>query len=225
MSNLYHDLLVVKEKPKSYISEAYRTLRTNIEFINTESNINTIMFASAVPQEGMSICIANLAITIIENRKKVLIVDCDFRMPQIHKLFGSDNKPGLTNILIVDDILSEVLKKADEISSNLSYITSGPLPSNPSGLLGSEKMKEVIEEMKKQADIILFYSTPIIGFADSLELAKQVDGVILFLNAGIVTQDAAKQAKALLEKVKAKILGVVLNNVIIKQKDYYKYYH
>jgi len=216
--------LVVKTNPKSHISEAYRALKTNIEFLNIDKSLQTIMITSAIPQEGISIGIANLALTIAESRKKVIIVDCDLRMPLIHTVFGSDIKPGLTNVLVVDKKLSEVIQQADKIHSNLYYITSGPVPPNPSGMLSSEKMKVVIEELKKQADAILFYSTPVIGFVDSLELANQVDGVILFLNAGKVKQIVAKQAKELLEKAKAKIFGVVLNDVNIKHEDYYQYY-
>jgi capsular exopolysaccharide synthesis family protein len=225
MPNKYSDWLVVKSKPKSHISEAYRTLRTNIEFSNLDKPLNTIMITSAVPQEGKTTNTVNLALTIAESGKKVIIVDADLRVPLIHKVFNSDSKPGLTNVLVDNKKLSEVIKKADEINSNLYYITSGPIPPNPSELLGSEKMKAVIEELKKQADILIFDSAPVIGFADSLELANQVDGVVLILNAGMVTRDATKQAKALLEKAKAKILGVVLNNVDIKREGYYYYYH
>jgi capsular exopolysaccharide synthesis family protein len=225
MSNKYSDWLVVKSKPKSHVSEAYRTLRTNIEFSNLDKPLNTIMVTSAVPQEGKTTNTVNLALTIAESGKKVIIIDVDLRVPLIHKVFNSDSKPGLTNVLVLNKKLSEVIKKADEINSNLYYITSGPIPHNPSELLGSEKMKAVIEELKEQADTLIFDSAPVIGFADSLELANQVDGVVLILNAGMVTRDAAKQAKALLEKAKAKILGVVLNNVDIKREDYYHYYH
>ena len=161
---------------------------------------------------------------MIISGKKVIIVDCDLRMPLIHKVFDSDSKPGLTNVLVVDKKLSEVIQKADETNSNLYYITAGPVPPNPSGLISSEKMKAVIDELKKKDYTIILNSAPVIGFADSLELANQVDGVLLFLNAGMVSRDAAKQAKSLLEKAKARILGVVLNEVDMKKEDYYQYY-
>ena len=225
MPNKYSDWLVVKSKPKSQISEAYRTLRTNIEFSNLDKPLNTIMVTSAVPQEGKTTNCVNLALTIAESGKKVIIVDADFRVPLIHKIFNSDSKPGLTNVLVDNKKLSEVIKKADGIDANLYYIPCGPIPPNPSELLGSDKMKTIIEELKQQADTIIFDSPPTIGFADSLVLANQLDGVVLLLSSGEVSRDAAKQAKSLLEKAKAKILGVVLNKVDIKRESYYHYYH
>ena len=225
MPNNFNEMLIVKNKPRSHISEAYRTLRTNIKFSSLDKPLNTIMVTSAVPQEGKTTNTVNLALTIAESGKKVIIIDADLRVPLIHKVFNSDSKPGITNVLVDNKKLSEVIKKADEINSNLYYITSGPIPPNPSELLGSEKMKSIIEELKKQADTLIFDSAPVIGFADSLVLANQVDGVVLTLSAGEVTRDAAKQAKLLLEKAKAKILGVVLNKVDIKREGYYYYYH
>ena len=225
MAKKFDDMLIVKNKPRSHISEAYRTLRTNIKFSSLDKPLNTIMVTSAVPQEGKTTNTVNLALTIAESGEKVIIIDADLRVPLIHKVFNSDSNPGLTNVLVDNKKLSEVIKKADEIDSNLYYIPSGPIPPNPSELLGSEKMKAVIEELKEQADTLIFDSAPVIGFADSLVLANQVDGVVLILNAGMVTRDAAKQAKLLLEKAKAKILGVVLNKVDIKRESYYYYYH
>jgi len=225
MPNEYTEMLIVKNKPKSHISEAYRTLRTNIKFSSLDKPLNTIMVTSAVPQEGKTTNCVNLALTIAESGKKVIIVDADFRVPLIHKVFNSDSKPGLTNVLVDNKKLSEVIKKADGIDANLYYIPCGPIPPNPSELLGSDKMKTIIEELKQQADTIIFDSPPTIGFADSLVLANQLDGVVLLLSSGEVSRDAAKQAKSLLEKAKAKILGVVLNKVDIKRESYYYYYH
>lgn len=225
MTEEYAEMLVVKNKPKSHISEAYRTLRTNIKFSSLDKPLNTIMVTSAVPHEGKTTNAVNLALTIAESGKKVMIIDADFRRPIIHKIFKSDSKPGLTNVLVGNMKLSEVIKKADEIDANLYYIPCGPIPPNPSELLGSDKMKTVIEELKQQADTIIFDTPPTIGFADSLVLANQMDGVVLLLSSGQVTRDAAKQAKLLLEKAKANILGVILNKVDVKREGYYYYYH
>lgn len=225
MSEQYAQMLIVKNKPKSHISEAYRTLRTNIKFSSLDKPLNTIMVTSAVPKEGKTTNVVNLALTIAESGKKVIIVDADFRRPIVHKIFKSDSKPGLTNVLVGNMKLSEVIKKADEIDSNLYYIPCGPIPPNPSELLGSDKMKTIIEELKQLADTIIFDTPPTIGFADSLVLANQMDGVVLVLSSGEVTRDAAKQAKLLLEKAKARILGVILNKVDVKREGYYYYYH
>ena len=225
MANKHLDWLVVKSKPKSHISEAYRILMTNIEFSNLDKPINTILVTSAVPQKGKTTITANLALTFAKSGKKVIIVDSDLRLPLIHKVFNRDNKPGLTNVLVNDKKIPEVIKRADDIHSNLYFIPSGPIPPNPSELLGSGRMKAIIKELKEEADMIIFDSPPVIGFTESVILANQVDGVVLILNAGMVTQDTAKQAKALLEKTKAKILGVVLNNVDTKKESYYQYYN
>ncbi len=225
MSEEYAEMLIVKTKPKSHISEAYRTLRTNIKFSSLDKPLKTIMITSSVPHEGKTTNAVNLALTISESGKKVIIVDADLRRPVVHKVFNSDSKPGLTNVLVGSMKLSEVIKRADEIDSHLYYIPCGPIPPNPSELLGSDKMKTVIEELKQQADTIIFDTPPTIGFADSLVLANQMDGVVLLLSSGEVTRDAAKQAKLLLEKAKANILGVILNRVDVKREGYYYYYH
>jgi capsular exopolysaccharide synthesis family protein len=202
----YAEMLIVKTKPKSHISEAYRTLRTNIKFSSLDKPLKTIMITSSVPHEGKT-------------------TNADLRRPIVHKVFNSDSKPGLTNVLVGSMKLSEVIKRADEIDSHLYYIPCGPIPPNPSELLGSDKMKTVIEELKQQADTIIFDTPPTIGFADSLVLANQMEGVVLLLSSGEVTRDAAKQAKLLLEKAKANILGVILNRVDVKREGYYYYYH
>jgi len=163
----FNEMLIVKNKPKSHIGEAYRTLRTNIKFssLDTFKYNNGYQCSSSRRKTTNTV---NLALTIAESRKKVIIVDADLRRPLIHKVFNSDSKPGITNVLVDNKKLSEVIKRADEIDSNLYYIASGPIPLNPSELLGSEKMKSIIiEELKKQADTLIFDSPPVIGFADS----------------------------------------------------------
>lgn len=223
MEDIQNNRFIVKAKPNSRTSEAYQTLRTNIDFLASEQKLNSIMITTPVPQKGIHISIVNLALTFALNGKKVIIIDCDLRMPMIHKVFGSEIKPGLTNALIVDIEFIEIIKKADAVHTNLFYITSGPIPPNPSRLFSSGKMKTVIEGLKKKVDIILLYAPPVIGFTDSLQLAKLVDGTILFLNSGKVDQDVANQAKELLENMKANILGVVLNQVNLTNEDYYRF--
>jgi len=224
MPKEYPDWLVLKSKPKSQISEAYRFLRANIEFSVTDKHVSTMLVTSAVPQESITSNIINLALAMVETGKKVIIVDSNLRAPLIHKAFDGDNKPGLTNVLVNHKTLSEVVKKAEDLHSNLRYIPSGPIPPNPSELLVSEKMKTVIRELREQANMIMFTSPPVIGFSDSIVLANQVDSVALIINAGEISQEMAKQAKGLLEKVKTKMLGVILNNVEIKNENFYHYY-
>jgi len=221
----YSNSFVIRDDPRSPVSEAFRTLRTNIKFAGSGDNpVQTILVCSSVPSEGKSILLSNLALTMAQNGEKVIICDCDLRRPIINKIFKEKNMQGLTNLLIGDKELSEVIHK-NNLHPNLSYIPSGPIPPNPYELLGTRKMSEVIKVLKDQADIVLFDSPPIIGFADSLLLANQVDGVLLVVEVKRVNREAVKQAKTLLEKSKAKILGVVLNKVDLKRDGYYYNYH
>ena len=221
----YAHTFVIRDDPASPVSEAFRTLRTNIKFYgSSDKPIRSIMISSAIPGEGKSILLANLALTMAQNGDKVIICDCDFRRPVINKIFKGNNRQGLTNVLIGDKKIADILESSDRIHSNLSHIHSGPVPPNP--LLGSEKMKTVIKELKEQADMVLFDSPPIIGFADGLVLGNQVDGVIIAVEVNRVHREAVKQTKELLQKAKAKILGVVLNKVDLKREGhYYNYYY
>lgn len=225
MINKQNDRLEVKSNPNSIISASYQYIKTNIELICLEKKIKTIMIASAVPCAGLNINTANIALALANSKRRVVIVDCDLHIPSIHQIFKSDFKPGLTNVLVVDEKVSEVMRQANNLNLNLYYIPSGVLPPNPSVLIGSDKMKALLIDLKKHTDIIILHSPPIIGFADTLELARLADGVILVLNAGIVTWDSAKHAKKLLEKIKANILGVIVSNVNPKKEEYYQIFH
>ena len=223
--NEFEKIFIVRNEPKSPISEAIRTLRTNIKFSSLDKPIKTLLITSPIPEAGKSSISVNLALSIAQNGNKVILVDADLRKPVIHKIFEGDNKPGLTNILIEDKKIKEVIREASDINPNLYYIPSGPIPPNPSELLGSNKMKGVLTDLKEQADFILFDSPPVIAVTDALVLANQVDGVMLVLDAGGVTREIAMQAKLLLEKAKAKILGTVLNKINVESEGYYYYYY
>jgi len=221
----FENIFIVQNDLKSPISEAFRTLRTNIRFSSLDKPFKTLLITSPIPEAGKSFVSVNLALTIAQNENKVILVDTDLRKPVIHKIFKEDNKLGLTNILVEDKKIEEVIRRVKDIDPILYYIPSGPISPNPSELLGSNKMKEVLKELQNQADFVLFDSPPIIAVTDSLVLANQVDGVVLVLDSGEVTREAAKQAKMLLEKVKAKILGAVLNKVDMEREGYYYYYY
>lgn len=221
----FENIFIVQNDPKSPISEAFRTLRTNIRFSNLDKPLKTLLITSPIPEAGKSFVSVNLALTIAQNENKVILVDTDLRKPVIHKIFEEDNKPGLTNILVEDKKIEEVIRRLSDINPNLYYIPSGPIPPNPSELLGSNKMKEVLRELQDQADLVLFDSPPVIAVTDALVLANQIDGVVLVLDSGEVTREAAKQARMLLEKVKAKILGTVLNKVDMEREGHYQYYY
>jgi len=222
----FENIFVVQNDPKSPISEAFRTLRTNIKFSSLDKPIKTLLITSPIPEAGKSSVAINLALTMAQDKNKVILIDADLRKPTIHKIFQQDNKTGLTNILVEDKKIKEVMRKMSDVDPNLYFIPSGPIPPNPSELLGSNRMKELLKELQEQADFIIFDSPPVITVTDALVLATQVDGVVLVLDFGEVTRDAAKQTKELLEKVKAKILGAVLNKIDMeKEGQYYPYYY
>jgi capsular exopolysaccharide synthesis family protein len=222
----FENVFVVQHDPKSPISEAYRTLRTNIKFSSLDKPIKTLLITSPIPEAGKSSVSINLALTMAQDKYKVILVDTDLRKPTIHKIFKQDNKTGLTNILVEDKKIKEVMRKMSDVDPNLYFIPSGPIPPNPSELLGSNKMKELIKELQEQADFVIFDSPPVIAVTDALVLATQVDGVVLILDFGEVPRELAKQTKQLLEKVKANILGVVLNKIDMeKEAQYYPYYY
>ena len=209
----FENIFVVQNDPKSPISEAFRTLRTNIKFSSLDKPIKTLLITSPIPEAGKSSISINLALTMAQDKYKVILVDTDLRKPTIHKIFEQDNKTGLTNILVEDKKIKDVMRKMSDVDPNLYFIPSGPIPPNPSELLGSNKMKELLKELQEQADFVIFDSPPVIAVTDALVLATQVDGVVLVLNFGEVPREAAIQTKELLNKVKANILGVVLNKI------------
>ncbi|AHF07669.1 CpsD/CapB family tyrosine-protein kinase [Desulfitobacterium metallireducens] len=209
--------------PKSPISEAFRTLRTNIEFSNVDRVVKRILFTSTGPREGKSSTIANLASMMVQTDKKVLIIDADLRNPTQHKILSQDNCEGLTTLLVDEGLpILNYIKKTDQ--EGLELLTSGPIPPNPAELLGSKRMKQLLSEAAEAYDIVLIDSPPTIAVTDSSILAQSVDGVVLVLASGEVSRDYAVQAKEQLEKVGAKILGIVLNKMEMKTKEYYYYY-
>lgn len=215
--------LVTIEHPKSVISESYRTLRTNIHFSSFDKRIKTIVVTSSVPGEGKSTICANLAIVMAENGYKTVLIDCDQRSPRLHKLFNTSNEKGLSDFLVGNIQFSEAVQKTE--IPNLNIITSGTKPPNPSELVASEKMKKFIEDLKETYDYIILDTPPVIIVTDAQLLSTYADGCVLVVASSEVEKAAAVKAKELLEKVNAKILGVVLNKMDVKLKDYYGYYY
>lgn len=215
--------LITLAQAKSPISEAYRTLRTNVQFTSVDSETKKIMVTSSGPREGKSTTVANLAVSIAQAGKFVLVVDADLRNPTQHKLFGLDNGQGLSVTLAQDLDFRNYIQ--DTAVPGVSVLTGGPVPPNPAELVGSKRMKRLIEEVSKQYDMVLFDTPPIVAVTDAAILAQEVDGVILVLASGEVNKDYAQRAKELLDKVGAKILGAVLNKVDLKTSEYYYYYY
>ncbi len=203
--------LISVANPRSPVAEAYRQLRTNIQFSSLDRPLKTLLITSTNPEEGKSTTLANLAVSLAQAGHSVVLVDCDLRRPSLHELFGLRNGEGLTTCLL--NPKADHLPLQESGVELLRLLTSGALPPNPSELLGSQRMGEVIQLLREQADYVLFDAPPIIAVTDAAVLATRVDGVLLVIRAGKTRREMAQKAKALLEKVNAHILGVVLNNV------------
>jgi capsular exopolysaccharide synthesis family protein len=212
MTDHQPDHLITVADPRSPVSEAYRTLRTNLDFSSLDKPIKTMLVTSAGPGEGKSTVLANLAVTTAQAGRKVILVDCDLRRPNLHNIFDLKNDVGLTT-MVVDDAAMESPPLRDTGVESLQLVSSGPLPPNPSELLGSRRMEEIIAALLERADVILFDAPPVVAVTDAAVLATKVDGVLLVVNAGGTKRDYARVAKARLEKVNANLLGAVLNNV------------
>lgn len=220
--------LVTHVNPKSPISEAFRTLRTNIQFASLDKEIRVITVTSSEPSEGKSTVISNLAITMAQSGQNVLIMDCDLRKPTVHKTFRINNTLGVTSALVENVEISSVINEIEGID-NLSVLTSGPIPPNPSELLNSKKFKKFIEQLKEEFDVILLDAPPVGIVTDAAILSTFVDGIILVIGYGQVDIHNIQRTKELLEKVKAPILGTVLNKIPIRKgkyggQKYYQYY-
>ena len=204
--------LVTIANPRSPISEAYRTLRTNLEFASLDRPLKTMVGTSPGPEEGKSTILANLAVALAQAEKRVILVDSDLRRPSLHRIFGLQNSLGLTNMVVDEEAFHTPPLQETPVPS-LLLLPSGPLPPNPSELLGSRRMEEIIALLSQRADMVLFDAPPIIAVTDAAVLASKVDGVLLVIGAGKTKRDHAQRAKILLEKVNARLVGAVLNNV------------
>jgi non-specific protein-tyrosine kinase len=201
--------LITLTDPRSPISEAYRSLRTNLSFYSLDNPIRSLVVTSPAKAEGKSTTIANLAVTTAQSGRKTILVDCDLRRPSLHTLFDLRSEPGLTNIILDDDAALPLQETGVE---NLWLLASGPKPPNPADLLGSRKIDQLLEKLSEMADIILFDAPPVIAVTDAAVLGAKVDGVLLVINAGQTRRDHAERAKELLEKAKVRIIGATLTN-------------
>lgn len=215
--------LIVHNTPKSPISEAYRGIRTNLLFANVDHNVKTILVSSATSGEGKTTTLCNVAMTLADSNKSVIIVDCDLRKPRIHKFLEISNAQGVTDVLLNGDHYSNFLHKG--IHPHLHVLTSGKIPGNPSEILNSEAMKSLIKTLAADYDYVLLDSPPIVPVTDTVIMSTYIDRVLLVCSSGNVDVEMAKKAKETLEKVGAKILGVVLNKMKMNNKRYQYYYY
>lgn len=217
----YRRKLITALNPKSPISEQYRTIRTNIQFSSVDSEIRTILVTSSGPAEGKSLTVANLAVTFAQQGKKVLLVDADLRRPTVHHIFNQANTYGFTNVLTRQMSLECAVDLVG--ITNLSVLTSGPIPPNPAELLSSKSMEQFFVHANDQFDVVLFDTPPVVAVTDAQILANKCDGTILVVYSGKTERELAVKANELLQSAKGKLLGVVLNHKEMKDSNYYYY--
>ncbi len=210
------------EGPESPHAEAYRVLRTNILFSRKDPTLNTITVVSAGAGEGKSTTLFNLATTFAQNGARVLVVDSDLRRPSIHKIINVSNSLGLTNLLLNQNTLEEVIQRTSLAS--LDVLPSGKLPSSSMGILSSPQMKALIGELKRRYDFVFFDSPPIMGISDAAILASEVDLVMQVIQYRRYPQPMTIRAKQLIEKVGGNLIGIVLNNINMASDENYYYY-
>ena len=238
---LSHSLLITHFDPKSPVAEAYRTLRTNIQFARLERSGKLLVVTSATLQEGKTTTIVNLALTMAQSGQKTLLIGANMRRPSIHRFFGIEREPGLSNILVgstpwrecirtVADILMGRFEMEDIMAApgldNLHIIEAGPVPANPSELLSTAAMGEFLREVRDEYDVVLIDTPPVLPVTDSAIVGSQVDGVVLVYQAGKVGRLVLKRAKVHVENVGGKVWGVVLNDVKTEVAGYaYTHYY
>jgi len=215
--------LITEAHPRSSVAEAFRMLRTNLQFATLDKPVQTLMVAAPGPAEGKTSVLANLAVTLAQSGKKVIVVDTDLRRSSLHEMFDLPNDIGFSNLLLAQnpDVTGYLQNGKVE---GLKVLTAGPSPQNPADLLGSSRMSFLIEKLEKEADIVLFDSAPVLAVADATILAPKVDGVILVVNSGTTRPEALTETRNMLSKGNARILGVVLNRVEKEGSSAY-YYH
>jgi len=215
--------LITYGHPKSMLSEAYRSIRTSILLSFSEKPPKKIAITSPNPAEGKTTTAINTAIALSQMGVQVLLIDADMRKPKIHKIFNHENGQGLSNFLSGHGDLESIVKMSE--IPNLFYIPSGPIPPNPSELLGSNLFKNMMESLEARFDHIILDSPPVLGFADAIILSTSVNGVIVTVLAGKTPRETLQRTKEVLQQVNTKILGVVINRVDIRRSDYGYYYY
>ncbi|MHC1719607.1 MAG: CpsD/CapB family tyrosine-protein kinase [Clostridiaceae bacterium] len=215
------DLITISD-PKSPVAEAYRTLRTNIQYSSIDKKVQVVCVTSSGPSEGKSTIAANLAIVTAQAGKRTLLIDCDQRKPRQHKIFSISNLTGLSNLLADETGFAEAVQKTE--IDNLMLLPAGTRPPNPSELLSSEKMKNFIGTLREKLDFIIIDTPPLLMVTDAQLLAGYTDGYLLAIASGEADRDAVAKARELLENVNGKILGAVLNKLRVDEKGYYAYY-
>lgn len=216
--------LIVHNHPKSSAAEAFRVLRTNLYFSLAGKTRKVLMVTSAVPQEGKTTIAVNLSTALAQGGQRVVLMDADLRRPDVHRLFGLDKNVGTSNLLADPNRHTEELLCATDVAG-LRVLPSGPRPPNPVELIQSPQMASLLSQLREENDIVLLDSAPVLGLADAIALAPQVDGVVLVVEIGKTKPKEVEMAKASLEKTGASVLGAILNKLEPARRGYYYGYH
>ena len=217
--------LIVDRDPKSSLSEAIKNIRTNLQFSSIDGQVKNILVTSSTSSEGKSFISANLAVAFAKLGSNVLVVDCDMRLGRQHEIFGVSNSIGLSNLLIddVDNKYESFIQKTD--IKNVSVLTRGIVPPNPSELLASEKNRHLMELLNKKFDYIIWDCVPVVGLTDSIIMAPLVDKIVIVASYKRTPIELLKNSTLALDKFKNKIAGVVLNGIPLKGSHYYSSYY
>jgi tyrosine-protein kinase Etk/Wzc len=219
--------LITQIDPKSPIAESYRSLRTAVQYASIESQVRTLLVTSSIPQEGKSTTSTNLAIVIAQSGARTLLIDCDLRRPVLHSVFGIGKDPGLVNCLVGNVPIEDAIHETG--IPNLHLLPSGAIPPNPSELLGSRRMRVLLEELKERYDTIILDSPPVGTVTDSVVLSTLVDATLVIVRAHKTKMEFLEKTRESLERISPNALGVVLNDFDVSQSygstyRYYRYY-
>lgn len=215
------NMLIVESRPKSAEAEAYKTLRTNVQYSSISKKIKTLLVTSADSKDGKSTVCSNLGVTFSQNGQSVIILDCDFRKPSIHKFFNISNSAGITDILLGEEKLEETIQ---HYNSNTDILTAGNIPPNPSEILGSQSMINLLSFLSERYDIVIIDSPPVGVVTDAQIISASVDGTLVVIRAEETKAKRVTEAVNLLKKVDANIIGMVLNEAQTINKSYSDYY-
>lgn len=214
---------IAQSHPRSPVTEAFRSLRTNIQYAEVDEPIKRILVTSPTPEDGKTTISTNLAVVMAQSGKRVTLIDADLRKPRIHRIFDLDNRTGLTGLFVQPDVyLNGNLQETQ--TEGLKALSSGELPPNPSELLGSKKMNEILNQVQNHSDVIILDTPPVLSVTDAAVLSAQANGVILVVKVGKTKQAAFIQSVEQLRQVNAKLIGIVLNEVNPRRMYYYRNY-
>lgn len=207
--------------PRATMAEALRRLRTNLQFVSVDKPMRSLVITSATPGDGKTTIASNLAVIYAQAGSKVLLIDGDLRRPTLHQVFSIPNIVGLSSLMIGACQVKEAIQETTV--PGVSVILSGPLPPNPAELLGSERMKNLVTELQEQYDLTILDSPPVAAVSDPLILSTLADGTLLVVAHGRTKRDLVQQAASSLKRVKANMVGVVMNQVPADGSEYYYY--